>query len=240
MPQPTLWEPETILHTIVGISPQLASWDKKTHPSQIRLHTYLQPVMDELIPVLPENEPLFLHLDVDVQKPEHLLRHHDLENYVTPLFGLKHLNSARFALVTSRKFVGGGSKLIVGIARPAEDNLSDYGWNHFAYMAQGSVQSKQWKQNLRNALAATNPLPLTLPAVEVQIAWKCSPLRNWVMLWKPTGDCMGPILGEENPLRPFAPNDDRITALKFHRTLDTEIGNAVHIDMWWRAVRQPQ
>jgi hypothetical protein len=47
---------------------------------------------------------------------------------------------------------------------------------------------------------------------------------------------MGPILGEENPLRPFAPHDDRITALQFHRSLDAEIGNAVYVDIWWRAV----
>jgi hypothetical protein len=234
MLQPILWEPETTLYTISDINPQLASWDKNTHPSQLRLQAYRQPIMDELIPLLPDNEPLFLHLDVDVGKPEHLLKHHDLENYLTPLFGVKHLNAARFFLVTARKFVGGGSNIEVGVARPAPANVP-LGWDHFVYTAHGSVQSKPWKENLRNALAATNPLPLTASAVEVQIAWKCSPKRNWVMLWKPTGDCMGPILGEENPLRPFAPNDDRIISLHFHRGIDNGIDNDVHIHMWWRA-----
>ncbi len=230
----TLWEPDASLHTISGIHPQLASWDKANHPSQIRLQAYRGPLMDELLPLLPENTPLFLHLDVDVVKPEHLLRHHDLENYLTPLFGTKHLNAGRFVLVTARKYVGGGSRLEVGIARPAQNDLMSSGWTHFSYTAQGSLQSKQWKENLRTALADTNPLPLISSAVEVQIAWVCSPKRNWVSLWKPTGDCMGPIIGEENPLRPFAPNDDQIVSLKLHRGLDNSLGNNVLIHMWWQ------
>jgi hypothetical protein len=233
MPQPTLWEPETTLCTIRDIKPQLASWDRSTHPSQIRLQAFRQPIMEELLPLLPSNEPLFLHLDVGAMKPEHLLRHHDLENYLTPLFGTKQLNSTRFVLVAARKFVGGGSRLEVGIARPAAENSLD-GWNSFAYEARLSIQLKQGKENLRNALASTNPVPLVAPAVEVQIAWVCSPKRNWVSLWKPTGDCMGPILGEENSLRPFAPNDDRIVDLKFHHMIDNTIGNNVYIAMWWR------
>jgi hypothetical protein len=233
--EPSLWQPDKTLHTISDIEPQLASWDKSTHPSQIRLQVYLQRLMEELLSTLPENEPLYLNLDVDVKKPEYLLRHHDLENYLTPLFGVRYLNPARFALVTARKYVGGGSGLEVGIARPAENGELTSNWNHFAYSAEISIQTKLGKENLRNALAATQPLPLTTPAVEVQIAWRCSPKRNWVMLWKPTGDCMGPILGEENLMRPFAPNDDRIVELKFHRTLDITMGNDVQIDMWWRS-----
>jgi hypothetical protein len=239
MSRPTLWEPEATLFTIRDIKPRLASWDKSTHPSQLRLQAYRQPIMDQVLPLLPENYPLFLHLDVDVEEQEHLLRHHDLENYLTPLFGRNQLNAVRFFLVTARKFVGGGSRLEIGIARPMSKNVTTE-WNDFSFTARGSVQSKAWKENLRNALAATNPDPLTPPGVEVQIAWVCSPERNWVSLWKPTGDCMGPILGEENPLRPFAPNDDRIVALKFHRTLDLEMGNAVQIDMWWRAIENSQ
>ena len=235
MPQPILWEPETTFHTIVDIHPQLASWDKLSHPSQVRLRGYLDTLMVALLPLPAADQPLFLHLDIDVRQPIFLLKHHDLENYLTPLFGAQRLDASRFVLVTARKFVGGGSKLLLGTARPVSDHLLGDSWQHFSHVAQVSLQSKPGKENLRTALAATNPIPLAAPAVEVQIAWSCSPRRNWVNLWKPTGDCMGPILGEENPLRPFAPHDDRITALKFHRTLDVSVGNAVHIDMWWRA-----
>ena len=237
MLQSTHWKPKTTLHSIIDINPQLASWDKSTHPSQIRLQAYRQPIMDELLPLLPKNELLFLHLDVDVQRPERLLKHYDLENYLTPLFGARGLDASRFVLVTARKYVSGGSKLEIGIAQPAENNLRTYGWDGFSYTAHGSLQSKQWKENLRNALAATKPLPITSPAVEVQIVWACSSQRNWVSLWKPTGDCMGPILGEENPLRPFAPNDDRIVDLSFHRTFDNTMRNHVQIEIWWRAAK---
>lgn len=232
--KPILWEPVTPLATIHDLNPQLASWDKKTHPSQLRLQAYRQPVIAQLTPFLPESDPLYLHLDVDVAKPEHLLRHHDLENYLTPLFGLRYLPPARFVLVTARKFFGGGSRLEAGIARPASIDMP-HDWQHFAYTAHESLQSKQWKENLRTALAASTPLALSAPAVEVQIAWRCSPRRNWTMLWKPTGDCMGPILGEDNPLRPFSPNDDRIVELKYHCALDITMGNHVQVDMWWRS-----
>src|SRR5512138_2158493 len=103
MPQPTLWKPETTIKTITDITPQLASWDKSTHPNQIRLQAYLRQIMEELLPLPSDNNLLFLHLDVDVQKPEYLLKHHDLENYLTPLFGMKRLEPSRFVLVTARK-----------------------------------------------------------------------------------------------------------------------------------------
>jgi hypothetical protein len=232
MTKPMFWEQATVIKTIPNITPQLASWDKSSAPSQIRLKAYLRQIMNEVIPVPTDNAPLFLHLDVDVQKQSYLLKHHDLENYLTPLFGAHLLDAKRFFLVTARKYVGGGSQLLLGVAQPARDNKLVEVWNHFEFTTRGSVQSKQWKENLRNALAATNPIPLNTPGVEVQIAWTCSPKRNWVSLWKPTGDCMGPILGEKNALRPFSPEDDRIINLKFHCTLDNTLGNDVHIAMW--------
>jgi len=235
MNQPTLWEQQETLTTIHNIKPQLASWDKLTYPSQIRLQAYRHELMNKLHP-LPSNDlPLFLHLDVSVQHPTHLVKHHDLENYLTPLFGNKLLDSKRFVLVTAQKFIGGESQLIAGVARPT--NTSPTGWSHFAYTAQGSVQSKQWKENLHHALSTSNPILLTTQTVDVQLAFTCSPRRNWVNLWKVTGDCMGPILGVQNQNRPFAPNDDHIIDLKFHRTDDSTIGNDVHIDMWWRATK---
>jgi hypothetical protein len=236
MIKPMFWEPATVIKTIPNISPQLANWDKSSALSQIRLKSYLRKIMDELLPDPIDKDPLFVHLDVDVQKQEHLLKHHDLGNYLTPLFGERLLDARLFFLVTARKYVGGGSQLLLGIAQPTRDNKLAAVGNHFEITTRGSVQSKQWKENLRNALAATNPIPLNTPGVEVQIAWTCSPKRNWVNLWKPTGDCMGPILGEQNPLRPFSPDDDRIVNLKFHCTLDNTLDNDVHIAMWWGAV----
>jgi hypothetical protein len=54
-------------------------------------------------------------------------------------------------------------------------------------------------------------------------------------LWKPTGDAMGPVLGE---YRPFSPHDDRIVALSLHLNTDASIGHNVDIGMWWLHVEQ--
>jgi hypothetical protein len=233
---PILWQPENILKTITDVEPRLASWDKSTLPSQGQLREYLDKLISDVLPLPSENLPLFLHLDIDVKKSVNLLKHHDLENYLTPLFGVKRLNPARFVLVSARKYVGDGSRLLLGSAYAVSDDTALNGWHHFAHTTHGSAQSKQWKENLRNAFAKTNPQPLITRAVEVQLAWQCSPQRNWVALWKPTGDCMGPLLGETNSQRQFAPNDDRIVMSTFHRSINPTIGHNVHIDMWWRSV----
>jgi len=76
------------------------------------------------------------------------------------------------------------------------------------------------------------------------LAWRCSATRNWVWLWKPTGDAMGPVLGEPDACHPFNPNDDRIVALALHLNADPATGHEVDVAMWWRpsisAIRWPE
>jgi hypothetical protein len=69
----------------------------------------------------------------------------------------------------------------------------------------------------------------------VQLAWRCPARRNWVSFWKPTGDAMGPVLGEPDSRNPFNPADDRIVALHLHRCIDESAGNGVRVGMWWRS-----
>ena len=71
------------------------------------------------------------------------------------------------------------------------------------------------------------------------IAWRCDPARrNWANLWKLTGDAMGPILGLTHDSNPYAPQDDRITALHLYRTDVSELGHDVEIGLWWRLRRE--
>ena len=70
---------------------------------------------------------------------------------------------------------------------------------------------------------------------EVHLAWRCSPNLNWVNLWKPTGDAMGPVLGYVSPDNLYHPRDDRIVYLSMHKTIDPSIGYDVQVGMWWRA-----
>ena len=226
-----LWTSRDAIKTIHNIEPRLASWEKRTHPAQVRLQSYLDQLVAAIMPLPPQPQPLFLHLDIDVGVPERLVRHHDLENYLTPLFGRRWLDPSRFVLVSARKQVGEGSRLIVGVAQPQTSALQ--GWEHFTCLAGIGTQTKQWKVNLRTALA--NAKLQTLPAgpVEVQLAWQCAPHRNWVNLWKPTGDAMEPILGAASAKQSFSPYDDRIVTLILHRNVDPGIGQNVVVGMWW-------
>ena len=54
------------------------------------------------------------------------------------------------------------------------------------------------------------------------------------MLWKPTGDTMGPVLGEDPSRGDFNPFDDRITSLAMHLNVDDSIGWGVDVGMWWQ------
>ena len=230
-----LWKRGEVYCRIDGIKPLLASWERKTHPAQIRLQEYLDELEATIGPLRFRNAPLFLEMDIDVVRPERLLRHHDLENYLTPV--VDRLGQDLFHYVIARKKVGGGSTLKVGRA-VSSDRLPDPAdWGHFSCLTRGSVQSKKWKVDLRAVLldAGCPPAPREGP-VAVELAWRCSSQRNWVALWKPTGDAMGPVLGEPDERNPFNPSDDRITELGLHVARDDTMGHDLDVGFWWRPV----
>lgn len=231
-----LWSKGELLGKASNVEPVLASWYAKTHPSQLRLKSYLQRLMAEIQPLPQEAKDLYLHLDVDVKNTTHLLFHYDLENYLTPLFGRQWFDLYRFVFVSATKRVGGGSHLSLGIAKPTNDPTQTFEYNHFAYLAQGSVDKKGWKQQIHSALLAADFPEIPPGPVKTILAWRCSPKRNWVLLWKPTGDVLGPILGYANPANPFSPNDDRITYLESHLTKDPSMGFSVDIGFWWKGL----
>ena len=227
----SLWGRGAELTRIEDIEPHLDSWDKHTHPSQRSLKVYLDRVVERLGPLPDGDTPLYLHLDVDRQSRAALVRQPDIENYLTPV--ARRLGPRRLRLVSGTKVAGGGSRIVVGVAErcPVQD-LAE--WGHFVHAAQNGVGSTEWKVALRQALAATGPQPLPAGPVTVQLAWRCSPTRPWLDFWKPSGDAMGPVLGEPDGMRPFNPADDRIISLQLHRISDAQMGFAVETAMWWR------
>jgi len=230
-----LWAPGNTLKRVEVVRPLLASWERKTHPAQVRLQAYLEELASAVEPLPRPPARLFLHMDIDAEEPGRLLHHHDLENYLTPV--VSHLGADRFQLVSARKRVGGGSQLLVGSVRPVDQLAASEGWEHFACCAGAGTQTKGWKANLRAALAASRPEGLLPGPVEVHLAWRCSPRRNWVWLWKPTLDAMGPVLGEPDPQNPFNPADDRVVYLALHCSVDAMAGHSVDVEMWWRPQR---
>lgn len=241
-----LWARGNVLLTLDDIVPRLACWEAKTHREQIALQRYLDGVMDALAPLLSGNSGLFLHLDIglvpseQVLKSKHpenyLLTGKDLENYLTPLFGGTRLDPSQFRLVSATKRVGGGSRLVVGRAMPRERGAGDTSWSHFACRSRIGDKGADWKADLRAQLAKAGPELLPDGAVEVEVGWRCEAktASKWSNWWKPTGDTMGPVLGEPYADQPFNPADGRIVSLALHLITDPPLSKAVDVGMWWR------
>jgi len=233
MQQFQLWAIDSVYKKVHLATPKLASWNAHADPEQIALQRYLDDIEHELNP-LPQTSGLFLHMEIGVKEPEHLLHHHDLDNYLYPV--VQRLGASRFRLVNAIKRIGGGSSLQIGQTKPARPLPENDDWITFLHDTGGvSVQKPAWKSGIRDALKTRRIHPVKPGAVELQLVWKCFSQRNWIALWKPTIDAMGPVLGEPNPLRPFHPNDDRVVSLALHHNTDNSIGWSVHIGMMWRS-----
>jgi len=234
MRQIQLWTIDSTYNKIKLAQPRLASWIANSDPEQIALQRYLDDIEQKLHP-LPVVTGLLLHIEIDVKEGKHLLHHHDLDNYLYPV--VQRLGASRFRLVTAVKRIGGGSYLHIGQTKPADAIPEKADWISFQHDTGGvSVVKPEWKDNIRSALKTQQIYPLQPGAVELQLVWKCSSQRNWISLWKPTIDAMGPLLGEPNPHRPFHPNDDRIVSLALHLNTDNSLRWAVHIDMMGRSL----
>ncbi len=226
------WVRDEVVSELEVKVPRLASWMGKRHPDQVRLTTYLKDLVERLSPLPAGPRPLFLHMKIGVSDAQRLLTHNDLENYLTPLFGVRWLDPTRFVFVSASKRVGGVSRIEVGYAAgPMSDTLS--GWCTFSTVLDGGLSEKRRKLALRDEIAK-GVQPLQPGPVEVRLAWRCSSKRNWTSLWKPTGDTMGPVL-ETTREAGFNPQDDRIVSLDLHREIDDALGNSIHLAMWWRS-----
>jgi hypothetical protein len=227
---PSTWRAGQCLFEARVEKPVLALWDAKNAPSQIRLTSYLSELIPRLGPLPSSDEPLFLDFQIGVSTPERLLVACDLENYLFPLFGAKWLPPNRFVLVSASKQVGIQHRITIGIACPEQP--PSHGWQVAAVSAGAGYTTKRWKERVREELAL-KAMPLPPGAAHVQIAFQCAQGRNWTNLWKPAGDCMGPILGE-NRQYGFNPCDDRIVELRLHRVIDSTCGHDIRLHFWWR------
>lgn len=226
---PQRWEPGEVYAELPLEKPLLASWESKTNPAQIRLQRYLDEIEDAIQDAGLPATGCFIDLHVDVEMPQRLERHYDLENYLTPIAG--RLGHHRLVFARATKYVGGGSHLIVGRATKAAP--LDGSWQTAVVDAGPGAGSRAWQARIRNSLVASGVNVLPPGPVSVDIAFRCRESRNWVNLWKPAGDGMGPVLGEPVASNPFHPADDRIVQIQFHRETDASAGNAVHVGMGW-------
>ncbi len=209
-----------------SVKPQLASWERAAHPSQVKLRRFLAHVDAIAGPVLAAvNGRVVAELIVGFSDGASLIDGgHDLGSYLLPV--ASRLGPQRVAAIFGRK-IAGPSSLAVGPAQPDTAPATP----QFSARIAGSAERQQWKQQLHDRLggqaAAIDPGPVGLT-----IALTTGPGRNWPGLWKPLMDAFGPVLGED-PTRPFHPHDGRIVSLGLHHTIDNAIAHDVIIDAWW-------
>lgn len=223
-----LWSMGTPVAVLEGLEPKVASWDRRGHPNQQRLSAFLEPVCASLAPLLANGSEWAINMTIDLGRPGRLYRGNDVENYITPL--VQALGWRRFVYVAARKQVGGGSRIEIAPARREGGAPAWSGWS--GNLGVG-IASSEGKRAMRESLRQSVRAPLAPGPVRVQLAWRLPSSRNWVSLWKPTGDAMGPVLGEPRfPQHEFHPEDDRIAELTLHRVVDEGL-DSIDVGMWW-------
>ena len=100
--------------------------------------------------------------------------------------------------------------------------------------------SPPWVEELRRTLARAGSVPLPEGPIQLRIHLRLPASRNWVALWRPAVDALGPILGYDHTRDPYHPRDDRLTRLEFHRQADDRIGNRAEVEYVWTPLpREP-
>ncbi|WP_370330732.1 hypothetical protein [Mycolicibacterium hippocampi] len=76
-----------------------------------------------------------------------------------------------------------------------------------------------YKEQVRAAVADGAPVPADRP-VRLELSFVVGFTMNYLNLWKPTIDALGPLLGPGVSGKPWDPNDGRITELAMHVTVN--------------------
>src|SRR5262249_25797530 len=185
-----------------SVKPQLASWDRAGHPSQVKLARFLAHVDVIAAPVLANvRGRVAAELIVGFGDGASLIDGgHDLDNYLFPV--AQRLGPQRVAAIFGRK-IHGPSSLAVAPAQP--DTAA--GTPQFSTRMAGSYERKEWKQTLHDRLAVQAATIDPGPA-GLAIALTTGAGRNWASLFKPLIESLRPVLGED-PTRPLHPHYGR-------------------------------
>lgn len=233
-----LWQRGSVLQEIILEEPLLDPWQKSTHPAQIALQSYVSNVSERIQTLSHEDTPLFIHMCVDQQYLRERRRGKgDLENYLSPVAKILS-QRMKFTLVSGEFCEGSGSTLSIGRAILQEGTTLSTDWNHLTYIPTAGYSTTSYKQSLVDVLEEIPDQCIPIGNVQFHIAVQCNPKRvNWMNLWKPTGDSLGPIVGNVEPPRirqPFNPRDERINRLDLHLCTDSTMGNRVQVGLWWQ------
>jgi hypothetical protein len=207
------------------VPPRLASWNKASDPDQTRLAEYLDLSEALLQPRLAQlSGPLALRLDVGLPSTAALLDERDLDDYLFPLATRLGRSGADLACVWGTKQHSGTS--LIRIERAVRTGPSSFEYCRAVHTT-ASAESSAFKEQIREKLGPVSPIPLG--PLRMHLCFTVGPRRNWLNLWKPTIDALGPILGQASPARPWSPLDGRIVDLGLHRRVDAALGHDVII-----------
>jgi hypothetical protein len=226
-----VYAPPTTDKLELPIQPLLATWEKKSHPSQQAMRKYLDAVREIAKPALGTSDD-YLGLELVVGLDDNIdltSGGRDLDNFLYPL--IFDLGWHRFLTVRGEKRHGATSTIRIDRAAPTSLPVDD--WLFARARTTAGVASKLWKEQVHDQIASVVAGLPQLVVTDLQVCFRVSPKINWANLWKPAIDALGPILGEGS--KQFHPNDDRILRLAVHRLVDAKLGNNVELGVWWRS-----
>jgi len=229
-----MWEPGEPLAVLDDLTPLALHRGNVDAGSQARLLDYLTNVTARL--PLPETTlPLFLHLHVEVPRDRNILHGYPLEPFLAALFGGRWFDGYRFSLVVGTKGTGPASRLTIGRASESSARTKSDGLRSTPRSAPGSPE---WIEELRVGIARKASIPLPEGPVHLTLHLRCPPKLNWISLWKPAVDALGPLLGYDRSGDPHSPRSDLLTRVEFHRQTAEDLGNSVELQYAWRPVPQ--
>jgi hypothetical protein len=241
LPAPDSWPTDALPFAMpasqplrLPVPPRLGSWNKADDPDQVRLAGYLDAAEGLLGPILQKlSGPLALRLDVGLPRSAALLDQRDLDNYLFPLATrLSRAGTRTLACVWGTKQHSGSSLIRIEQAIPGRRPLFECCRTVHTTV---SSQSPSFKEQIREQLGSASPIP---PGpVQMQLCYTVRPARNWLSLWKPTIDPLGPILGYTPSADPWSPLDGRIVDLGLHCRVNPSMGNDVIITIAATSIR---
>jgi len=217
---------------VLPVAPVLESWENIDHPDQQRLRAYLDQI-EALVASFPISDG-HLALELAVGLPSSAALDsggRDLDNYLLPI--ARRIGAQRLDAVFGRKMHAATSTITLAVAAHVAGSPRE---PHLSVQVTGSSASSAWKQQIHDACRSVSHSPLAPGPMRLCIRLCVSSRRNWSALWKPAIDALGPVLGTQDPARPFRPDDDRIVDLALHRTIDDSLHDDVDIDAWWSPV----
>lgn len=203
-------------------APRLASWNKASHPDQVRLREYLEDTAELVAPTMVVTGPWTLALDVGLPRGRDLIDMADLDNYAYPL--ASRMRNERLVSVWCTKRHADTSRVLVA---PAEETVAPA--RTFTVRTTTSAESKAYKEQIRSAVVGRPEIP---PGpVQLHLGFVVGPQRNWTTLWKPTIDSLDPLLGRARADRDWHPKDGRITELALHVHVDGSLKHDVVVSI---------